>query len=97
MCIVFLSVDWLAVPRIVSAWCVLLSWGSASVPVHVIISWPQSGAHMASRFNIYSDLVISRNELEISTIQLLISPIHLVISLIQLMISAIRLMISPIL
>ena len=45
---------------------------------------------MASRFNIYSDLVISRNELEISTIQLLISPIHSVISLIQLMISAIQ-------
>ena len=51
---------------------------------------------MASRFNIYSDLVISRNELEISTIQLLISPIHLVISPIHLVISPIQLMISTI-
>ena len=48
---------------------------------------------MASRFNIYSDLVISRNELEISKIQLLISPIHLVIPAIHLMISAIELLI----
>ena len=44
---------------------------------------------MASRFNIYSDLVISRNELEISLIHFLISLSRneLEISLIQLMIS----------
>ena len=58
-----------------------------------VLKWPDS---MASRFNIYSDLVISRNELGISTIQLLISPIHLVISPIHLVISPIQLMISTI-
>ena len=35
---------------------------------------------MTSRFNIYFDLVISRNELEISLIHFLISLTHLVIS-----------------
>ena len=51
---------------------------------------------MASRFNIHSDLVISRNELEIYLIHFLISLIHLVISSIQLMISTIQLLISTI-
>ena len=51
---------------------------------------------MASRFNIYFDLVISRNELLISTIQLLISTIHLMISAVHLVISPIQLLISTI-
>ena len=49
--------------------------------------------YMASHFNIYSDLVISRNELEISNSIKVISTIELLISAIQLLISSIHLVI----
>ena len=65
-------------------------------PLNLRVPVNLHGQSMASRFNIYSDLVISRNELDISPIHFLISLIHLVVSAIQLMISTIELLISSI-
>ena len=73
---------------ILNGWCILLEQVRTVVAIRL--------KFMASRFNIYSDLVISRNELDISPIHFLISLIHLVISPIQLMISPILLLISTI-